>query len=83
MSSLIARGVAASMWRSEERVAQFTVSDATAASESFDLVGTKASIQASPCFMFGPKTGIAYVETTDKGETTHRFDPAEQFGNET
>jgi glucose-fructose oxidoreductase len=66
-----------------ERLAQFTVSYATAASESFDLVGTKASIHASPCFMFGPKIGITYVEKTDAGEKEHSFSPVEQFGNET
>jgi glucose-fructose oxidoreductase len=66
-----------------ERVAQFTVSYATAPSESFDLVGTKASIHASPCFMFGPKIGITYVEKTSEGSKEHGFDPVEQFGNET
>jgi predicted dehydrogenase len=66
-----------------ERVAQFTVSYATAPSEFFELVGTKASIHASPAFMFGAKVGIEYVETTSAGSTTHSFDPVEQFGNET
>lgn len=66
-----------------ERVAQFTVSYATASSEAFHLVGTKASIHASPCFMFGAKVGIAYVETTSEGSREHSFDPVEQFGNET
>jgi len=66
-----------------ERVAQFTVSYATASSEYFELVGTKASIHASPCFMFGPTVGIRYVEKTSDGSETHSFDPVEQFGNET
>jgi predicted dehydrogenase len=66
-----------------ERVAQFTVSYATASSEGFNLIGTKASIYASPCFNFGAKTSIAYVERTDEGEKKHSFDPVEQFGNET
>jgi predicted dehydrogenase len=66
-----------------ERVAQFTVSYATASSEFFELVGTKASIHASPSFMFGPTTGIAYVEKTSEGSKKHSFDPVEQFGNET
>jgi predicted dehydrogenase len=66
-----------------ERVAQFTVSYATASSEFFELVGTKASIYASPCFMFGPKNGITYVEKTSDGSKTHSFDAVEQFGNET
>ncbi|NTB87544.1 Gfo/Idh/MocA family protein [Agrobacterium tumefaciens] len=66
-----------------ERTAQFTVSYATAAAESFTLVGTKATIYASPCFMFGPKIGISYVEKRDDCEKTHSFDPVEQFGNET
>jgi glucose-fructose oxidoreductase len=66
-----------------DRLAQFTVSYATAPVERFTLVGTKATIDASPCFMFGPKIGISYVETTAEGSKTHRFDPVEQFGNET
>jgi glucose-fructose oxidoreductase len=67
----------------EERLAQFTVSYATASAEYFDLVGTTASIHASPAFMFGPKVGIRYVETTEAGSKEHAFDPVEQFGNET
>ena len=66
-----------------ERVAQFTVSYATAPSEFFELIGTKASIHASPSFMFGPKIGIRYVEKTSEGSKEHKFDPVEQFGNET
>jgi predicted dehydrogenase len=66
-----------------ERVAQFIVSYATASSEFFELVGTKASIHASPCFMFGPKVGIKYVERSSEGSKTHSFDAVEQFGNET
>ena len=41
-----------------ERVAQFTVSYATASAEFFELVGTTTSSHASPAFMFGPKTAI-------------------------
>ncbi|KQM56219.1 glucose-fructose oxidoreductase [Sphingomonas sp. Leaf208] len=67
----------------DERVAQFSVSYATASAEFFELVGTKASIHASPAFMFGPKIGITYVEKTSAGSKTHSFDPVEQFGNET
>ncbi|UAK25801.1 Gfo/Idh/MocA family protein [Sphingomonas nostoxanthinifaciens] len=66
-----------------DRLAQFTVSYATAPAERFTLVGTKATIDASPCFMFGPKIGISYTETTADGTKTHNFDPVEQFGNET
>lgn len=65
------------------RLAQFTVSYATAPAESFTLVGTKSTIHAAPCFMFGPKIGISYTETNDEGSKTHSFDPVEQFGNET
>lgn len=66
-----------------DRLAQFTVSYATAPAESFTLIGTKATIEASPCFMFGPKVGISYKETTAQGSKTHAFEPVEQFGNET
>lgn len=66
-----------------ERVAQFTVSYASASAENFTLIGTKAMIHADPCFMFGPKVGITYTEKTEEGSKTHRFDPVEQFGNET
>lgn len=75
--------VAVTLRFASERTAQFTVSYATASSESFTLIGTKATIHATPCFMFGPKVAIAYVETTADGEQTHRFDPVDQFGNET
>jgi len=75
--------VAVTLLFPDERTGQFTVSYATASSEGFDLVGTKASIHASPCFMFGPTTGIAYVEKTSEGSKEHKFDPVEQFGNET
>lgn len=67
-----------------DRIGQFTVSYATAPAERFVLVGTKATVDASPCFMFGPKTGISYTETTADGSSkTHSFSPVEQFGNET
>ncbi len=66
-----------------DRLAQFTVSYATASAERFTLIGTKATIEASPCFMFGPKVGISYTETTAEGSKVHKFDPVEQFGNET
>jgi len=66
-----------------DRVAQFTVSYATAPVERFTLVGTKTTIEASPCFMFGADVGITYIETNAEGSKTHEFDPVEQFGNET
>ncbi|WP_426290989.1 Gfo/Idh/MocA family protein [Sphingomonas sp. TWP1-3-1] len=76
--------VAVTLKFADDRIAQFTVSYATASSEGFELVGTKASIHAAPAFMFGPTTGITYVERTADGkEKTHAFDPVEQFGNET
>lgn len=75
--------VAVTLQFPDERLAQFTVSYATASSEFFELVGTEASIHSSPCYMFGPKTGISYTEKTAAGSKTHSFDPVEQFGNET
>jgi predicted dehydrogenase len=75
--------VAVTLRFASERTAQFTVSYATAAAESFTLVGTKATVYASPCFLFGPKIGISYIEKTEEGSQTHEFKPVEQFGNET
>jgi predicted dehydrogenase len=75
--------VAVTLRFASERTAQFTVSYATASAESFTLIGTKATVYASPCFMFGPKVGISYVEKTEDGSKTHDFKPVEQFGNET
>lgn len=75
--------VAVTLLFPEERTAQFTVSYATASAENFSVVGTKATIEASPCFMFGPSVGIAYKEITLEGEKQHTFEPVEQFGNET
>ncbi|AYD04698.1 Gfo/Idh/MocA family oxidoreductase [Neorhizobium sp. NCHU2750] len=66
-----------------EKTAQFTVSYAAATAENFTLVGTKATIHATPCFMFGPKLGITYVEKSADGEKTHSFNPVDQFANET
>jgi len=75
--------VAVTLRFASERTAQFTVSYATASAESFTLIGTKATIYASPCFIFGPKAGISYIEKTEEGSQTHEFKPVEQFGNET
>ncbi|WP_260929243.1 Gfo/Idh/MocA family protein [Novosphingobium sp. 9] len=75
--------VAVTLTFPDQRVAQFVASYATASSENFTLVGTKATIHASPCFMFGPDIAVTYVETRDGNAETHRFDPVEQFGNET
>lgn len=67
----------------ENRTAQFTVGYATAAVETYSVVGTKASVQSQPCFGFGPDVGITYAVTTDEGSQTHRFEPVDQFGGET
>lgn len=75
--------VAVTLLFPQERTAQFTVSYATASAENFTLVGTKATVEASPCYMFGPSMGIAYREITDEGEKEHVFEPVDQFGNET
>lgn len=74
--------VAVTLRFSEDRVAQFTVSYATAASEGFTLVGTDATITAGPAFMFAD-TAITYVERRDGKTEKHRFDPVDQFGGET
>jgi len=63
-------------------LASFTVSYACAPTEEFRLVGTKASVRASPCFMFGPDTAITYTVTTEDGTKTHTHKPTEQFGGE-
>jgi glucose-fructose oxidoreductase len=76
--------VAVTLRFASERTAQFTVSYATASAESFKLIGTKATLHASPCFMFGPDVAISYTENLADGTSkTHKFDPVEQFGNET
>lgn len=65
-----------------ERLAPFTVSFATAPAEGFTLGGTRATLHAAPCCMFGADTGISYTKTTAEGGSEHGFDPVEQFGNE-
>lgn len=75
--------VAVTLLFPQQRTAQFTVSYATTSAENFTLVGSKATVEASPCFMFGASVGIAYTEITEKGKKHHRFEPVEQFGNET
>ncbi|UMM08675.1 Gfo/Idh/MocA family oxidoreductase [Gluconobacter frateurii] len=66
----------------EYGLATFTVSFACAPTEELRLVGTKASVRSSPCFMFGPDTGISYTVTTEDDTTSHNHPPTEQFGGE-
>lgn len=67
----------------EGRVAHFTVSYSSAATEQLTLVGTKGSLTASPCYGYGETVGISYTTTIDGAEETHAFEPVEQFGGET
>ncbi|NHN84622.1 gfo/Idh/MocA family oxidoreductase [Acetobacter musti] len=63
-------------------LASFTVSYTCAPVEEIRLAGTRASVRASPCFMFGPDTGISYTVTTEEGTRTFSHKPTEQFGGE-
>lgn len=67
----------------DDRLAQFTVSYATSPVERITLIGAKATVEVSPCFTFGPEIAITYVEKTAQGSQTHRFEPVDQFANET
>ncbi|WP_338029651.1 Gfo/Idh/MocA family protein [Gluconacetobacter tumulisoli] len=65
------------------KLAHFIVSYASAPVETFTLVGHKGSVQAGPCFMFGPSVGITYATKIDGQEDVRRHEPVEQFGGET
>jgi len=64
------------------RVANFTVSYASAAVETLTVLGNKGYLQASPCFGFGPDTGISYSIETGEGGRTFKHPPTNQFGGE-
>ncbi|WP_110685027.1 Gfo/Idh/MocA family protein [Salinicola aestuarinus] len=74
--------VAVTLLFPENRTAQFTVSYATAAIETFSLIGTQATVHASPCFGFGPELELTYVVDTGEARQTYRFEPVDQFGGE-
>ena len=67
----------------EGRVAHFTVSYSSAATEHLTLAGTKGSLTASPCYGYGETVGIRYTTVIDGKPETHAFEPVEQFGGET
>lgn len=66
-----------------ERVAQFTISYASEATEYFSVAGTDGEIFAQPCFGFGPDTGISYTLTRNGTSESFTHDPVEQFGGQT
>ncbi|GEO96827.1 Gfo/Idh/MocA family protein [Kocuria turfanensis] len=66
-----------------ERLAQFTISYATEATEQFTVVGTGGALAAQPCFGFGPEVGISYTVTRDGRTETRTHDPVEQFAGQT
>ncbi|MGX5357411.1 Gfo/Idh/MocA family protein [Kocuria sp. KH4] len=66
-----------------ERLAQFTISYATEATEQFTVVGTGGALTAQPCFGFGPEVGISYTVTRDGRSETRTHDPVEQFAGQT
>lgn len=75
--------VAVTMTFPDDRLAQFTVTYSGVTSDSFTLAGNKATIRAEPSYLYGPNIAITYVEKNDSGWKEHRFDPVDQFGNET
>ena len=66
-----------------QRVAQFTISYASEATEYFTVAGTEGEIFARPCFGFGPDSGISYTLTKGGSSETFTHDPVEQFGGQT
>lgn len=67
----------------DNKLAHFLVSYACSMVENFTLVGDRGTVQAGPCFMFGPGEGISYAATIDGRKTEHPHKPVEQFGGET
>lgn len=67
----------------DERLAQFTVSYNLPSSERFQLLGSKGSIDASPCFGFGEGVGISYTATIGDDTREHHHPVVDQFAGET
>ncbi|GBQ27810.1 Gfo/Idh/MocA family oxidoreductase [Gluconacetobacter azotocaptans] len=67
----------------EGKLAHFMVSYASAPVENFTLVGHQGTVQAGPCFMFGPSIAITYTTKIDSREEVRRHEPVEQVGGET
>ncbi|CAF0852447.1 unnamed protein product [Adineta steineri] len=66
-----------------DRVAQFTVSYATAATEGYKVVGTKGEIEVNPSYGFGSGVKIAYKTKIDGKEDSKTFPETDHFGGET
>lgn len=67
----------------DERVGQFTVSYATAATENFTLGGSDGVITSNCCYGWA-NAAIEWTVTDADGNTDeHRYDPVDQFGGET
>ncbi|MBB3103369.1 Gfo/Idh/MocA family protein [Azomonas macrocytogenes] len=67
----------------DERHAQFTLSYSAAATDRFQLVGTKGEIEASPCYGFGEGTAINYRATLEGEVKEHTHPIVDQFSSET
>lgn len=65
------------------KLGHFMVSYACAMIENLSLFGSKGSVEAGPCFMFGPSEAITYTTKIEGDEDVRRHDPVEQFGGET
>lgn len=65
----------------ENRIAQFTVSYATEAVDTFTVSGTKATLKLTPAYGMG-KGKTLTLETKADGATTENFKPTDHFGGE-
>ncbi|OMH37082.1 Gfo/Idh/MocA family protein [Tersicoccus sp. Bi-70] len=75
--------VAVSLTFPGERVAQFTVSYATASTQNFTLAGSEGSITSPVCYEWGDDIAITWTVTDADGETEeHRHDAVDQFAGQ-
>lgn len=65
-----------------QRIATFSTTFAGASVDTFTLVGTEATISASPCFTFGPNAVLAYTLTRNGQHERYAHGPHDQFGGE-
>lgn len=65
-----------------QRIATFSATFAGASVDTFTLVGTKGTIEASPCFTFGPEAVLSYTVTRQGKSIDYAHGPHDQFSGE-
>lgn len=74
--------VAVTLTFPSQRVATLTTTFAGANVDTFTLVGTEGTLDASPCFTFGPQAVLAYTLTRNGQRMQYAHGPHDQFAGE-